>query len=57
MAAATSPEELHSEARQGGHAQSGADALIVCDRLVRIYQAEGIEAPLQGPSRFRRGSP
>ena len=46
--AAASLEELHSEARQGGHAELGAGA-IVCDRLVRIYQAEGIEVQaLQG---------
>jgi len=32
-----------------GHAEYGAGALIVCDRLVRIYQAEGIEVQaLQG---------
>ena len=47
--AAASLEELHSEARQGGHTELGAGALIVCDRLVRIYQAEGIEVQaLQG---------
>ncbi|HTU72205.1 MAG TPA: ABC transporter ATP-binding protein [Trebonia sp.] len=32
-----------------GHADYGAGALIACDRLVRIYQAEGIEVQaLQG---------
>jgi putative ABC transport system ATP-binding protein len=41
--AAASLDELHSEARQGGHTELGAGALIVCDRLVRVYQAEGIE--------------
>jgi ABC-type lipoprotein export system ATPase subunit len=47
--AAASLDELHSEAREGGHSEPGASALIVCDRLVRIYQAEGIEVQaLQG---------
>ncbi len=42
-------EELHAEAPKGGHGDYGAGALIACDRLVRIYQAEGIEVQaLQG---------
>ena len=36
-------------AASSGHADYGAGALIVCDRLVRIYTAEGIEVQaLQG---------
>ena len=39
---------LSADATQG-HADYGAGALIVCDRLVRIYTAEGIEVQaLQG---------
>jgi ABC-type lipoprotein export system ATPase subunit len=52
---ATSLEELHAEAPRGvrvggsGREEYGAGALIACDRLVRIYQAEGIEVQaLQG---------
>jgi ABC-type lipoprotein export system ATPase subunit len=46
---ATSLEELHAEAPHGGDADYGAGALIACDRLVRIYQAERIEVQaLQG---------
>ena len=59
--AAGSLEELHSEARQGGHSELGAGALIVCDRLVRIYQAEGIEVQAGhrrlGPAPDRRHHP
>jgi ABC-type lipoprotein export system ATPase subunit len=53
--AAASLEELHAEAPKGGTAgwagrgEFGAGALVACDRLVRIYQAEGIEVQaLQG---------
>jgi ABC-type glutathione transport system ATPase component len=53
--AAASLEELHAEAPKGGRAwgggrgEYGAGALVACDRLVRIYQAEGIEVQaLQG---------
>jgi ABC-type lipoprotein export system ATPase subunit len=47
--AAASLEELHGEAPQGKNADYGAGALVACDRLVRIYQAEGIEVQaLQG---------
>jgi ABC-type lipoprotein export system ATPase subunit len=46
---ATSLEELHAAAPHGGDADYGAGALIACDRLVRIYQAERIEVQaLQG---------
>jgi putative ABC transport system ATP-binding protein len=46
---ATSLEELHAGAPHGGDADYGAGALIACDRLVRIYQAERIEVQaLQG---------
>ena len=34
--------ELHAEAPQAVDAGYGAGALVACDRLVRIYQAEGI---------------
>jgi len=41
--------ELHQLAASRGHADYGAGSLIVCDRLVRIYIAEGIEVQaLQG---------
>jgi ABC-type lipoprotein export system ATPase subunit len=41
--------ELHAAAPLGGQADYGAGALVACDRLVRIYQAEGIEVQaLQG---------
>ena len=47
--AAASLAELHAEAPQGRDADYGAGALVACDRLVRIYQAEGIEVQaLQG---------
>jgi len=47
--AAASLEEPHYEYQHGGHAEYGAGALVACDRLVRIYQAEGIEVQaLQG---------
>ena len=47
--AATSLEEAHFAEHRGGHAEYGAGALVACDRLVRIYQAEGIEVQaLQG---------
>jgi len=53
--AAASLEELRSEAAKDGYGgwtgrgEFGAGALIACDRLVRIYQAEGIEVQaLQG---------
>jgi ABC-type lipoprotein export system ATPase subunit len=47
--AAAARGELHAGARPGGDAGYGADALVACDRLVRIYQAEGIEVQaLQG---------
>ena len=42
-------EELHAQAPQGKDADYGAGALVACDRLVRIYQAERIEVQaLQG---------
>jgi putative ABC transport system ATP-binding protein len=48
-AAATSLEELHAGAPHSEDARYGAGSLIACDRLVRIYQAEGIEVQaLQG---------
>jgi len=41
--------ELEALAASRGHGDYGAGALIVCDRLVRIYTAEGIEVQaLQG---------
>ena len=44
--------ELHQLAASRGHADYGAGSLIVCDRLVRIYIAEGIEVQaLQGLDR------
>ena len=47
--AAASLEEMHATAAGGGGADYGAGALVACDRLVRIYQAEGIEVQaLQG---------
>ena len=47
--AAASLEEPHYEYQHAGHAEYGAGALVACDRLVRIYQAEGIEVQaLQG---------
>jgi len=47
--AAASLEEPHYEDQHTGHAEYGAGALIACDRLVRIYQTEGIEVQaLQG---------
>jgi ABC-type lipoprotein export system ATPase subunit len=47
--AAASLEPTHYEYQHGGHAEYGAGALVACDRLVRIYQAEGIEVQaLQG---------
>jgi ABC-type lipoprotein export system ATPase subunit len=47
--AAASLEELRATSPRGGDAAYGADALVACDRLVRIYQAEGIEVQaLQG---------
>ena len=46
---ATSLEEQHFEDQRGGQAEYGEGALVVCDRLVRIYAAEGIEVQaLQG---------
>jgi ABC-type lipoprotein export system ATPase subunit len=45
-AARTSPDRAGSPARPAGH---GADAVIACDRLVRIYSTAGIEVQaLQG---------
>ncbi len=42
-------------ARAEAHDDYGAGALIVCDRLVRIYLAEGIEVQaLAGPRPGRR---
>ena len=41
--AAASLAELHGAAPQVRQADYGAGALVACDRLVRIYQAEGIE--------------
>jgi ABC-type lipoprotein export system ATPase subunit len=47
--AAASLEQLHAKTRPGGDADYGAGALVACDRLVRIYQADGIEVQaLQG---------
>jgi len=47
--AATSLEQLHATTAQAQDADYGAGALVACDRLVRIYQAEGIEVQaLQG---------
>jgi ABC-type lipoprotein export system ATPase subunit len=47
--AAASFAELQAEAPRAGAADYGAGALVACDRLVRIYQAEGIEVQaLQG---------
>jgi ABC-type lipoprotein export system ATPase subunit len=41
--------EMHAAAAGAGGADYGAGALVACDRLVRIYQAEGIEVQaLQG---------
>jgi hypothetical protein len=40
---AASLAELQAGAPPGGDADYGAGALAACDRLVRIYQAEGIE--------------
>jgi ABC-type lipoprotein export system ATPase subunit len=41
--------ELEALAASRGHGDYGAGAMIVCDRLVRIYTAEGIEVQaLQG---------
>src|ERR1700744_1545934 len=46
---AASLEEEHFPGQRGGHAEYGAGALVACDRLVRIYRAEGIEVQaLQG---------
>jgi ABC-type lipoprotein export system ATPase subunit len=46
---AASLAELHAAAPQAREAGYGAGALVACDRLVRIYQAEGIEVQaLQG---------
>ena len=46
---APSLAELHAEAPPGRDTDYGAGALVACDRLVRIYQAEGIEVQaLQG---------
>src|ERR1700685_2290415 len=46
---AASLAELHAQAPHGGDVDYGAGALIACDRLVRIYQAERIEVQaLQG---------
>ena len=42
-------EAEHARTADGGGAPYGEDALIACDRLVRIYAAEGIEVQaLQG---------
>ena len=47
--AATSLEQLHATTANAQDAGYGAGALVACDRLVRIYQAEGIEVQaLQG---------
>src|SRR6202050_1591615 len=47
--AAASFAELQAEAPRAGDVGYGDGALILCDRLVRIYQAEGIEVQaLQG---------
>jgi ABC-type lipoprotein export system ATPase subunit len=46
---ASSLDELRASAPPGGDAGWGAGALVACDRLVRIYQAEAIEVQaLQG---------
>jgi ABC-type phosphonate transport system ATPase subunit len=46
---AASLEELRAGGAQGGDGDYGAGALVACDRLVRIYQAESIEVQaLQG---------
>jgi ABC-type lipoprotein export system ATPase subunit len=46
---AASLNELDAAARQAGDTDYGAGALVACDRLVRIYQAEAIEVQaLQG---------
>jgi ABC-type lipoprotein export system ATPase subunit len=48
-AMAVSELDALSSAASAGHADYGEGALIVCDRLVRIYLAEGIEVQaLQG---------
>jgi ABC-type lipoprotein export system ATPase subunit len=48
-AMAVSELDALSAAASAGHADYGEGALIVCDRLVRIYTAEGIEVQaLQG---------
>jgi ABC-type lipoprotein export system ATPase subunit len=48
LAVASGIEELGAEARQG-RASFGEGALVVCDRVVRIYSGEGIEVQaLQG---------
>jgi ABC-type lipoprotein export system ATPase subunit len=48
ITAAAGIEELAAEAEQA-RVSYGDDALVACDRLVRIYQAEGIEVQaLQG---------
>jgi putative ABC transport system ATP-binding protein len=47
--AATSLEQLRAKTPGAPDADYGAGALVACDRLVRIYQAEGIEVQaLQG---------
>jgi ABC-type lipoprotein export system ATPase subunit len=47
--AAAPLEQLHDGALRGREGDYGAGALVACDRLVRIYQAEGIEVQaLQG---------
>jgi ABC-type lipoprotein export system ATPase subunit len=47
--AASSLEETHFADQRSEQADYGAGALVACDRLVRIYQAEGIEVQaLQG---------
>ena len=49
MAEALAPAYETPPHPAAGHVEYGAGALIVCDRLVRIYQAEGIEVQaLQG---------
>ena len=40
--AAPSLEELHAGSPRARDADYGAGALVACDRLVRIYQADGI---------------
>src|SRR5215471_21701622 len=48
-AMAVSELDALSAAASAGHADYGEGALLVCDRLVRIYTAEGIEVQaLQG---------